>query len=835
MKGHTAAMAALDFSGIHHMVEMSMGQNEPIDLLAGKVLIRSLRSVKKNVSRWGLKEIGVGVQRTTGKNIERLHVLLGRMMGKRRFDFCRLLCKVFNPYIMNFSKHAIATIFTALALLLPARAEKSNAVDQGQVALAVANWLQQAHYSRKEMDADMSAKLLATYLELLDYNKLYFTQQDVDEFTLKYGESLHKFIRSGDLSPAREIFQRFKERVENRVAANKKLAAKKYDFQGKREVELNRQKSPWPKNLDEADKIWRDRVEAELLQEHLSELKLRSPEDTVTRRYDQALRNVREMSQDDVTSTFLKALTQSYDPHSEYMSPTEMENFQINMKLSLVGIGAVLRSEDGYTKIMEIVPGGPADRDGRLKVGDRILAVGQGEKEFEDVVDMKLDKVVEKIRGAKNSIVRLQVIPNDADDPSKRSIVEITRDEVKLKDQEAKAELLDVTNAEGKVARIGWITLPSFYANMSGDGEPKSTTVDVEALLTRLKKENIEGLVIDLRRDGGGSLEEAINLTGLFIPQGPVVQAKDPSGKITVNNDKNPEVSYSGPMIVLMNRLSASASEIFAAALQDYGRALVVGDERSFGKGTVQTIVDLDKSMSLPFFNVQKPEAGALKLTIQKFYRILGGSTQIKGVESDIVLPSRTDNAEIGEASLKNPLDYDEVAPVVLIAKDKTPAARLFVDELRERSKKRIQSDQEFIYVNDDMQRFRERIAKNTISTNEDVRRKELADEKKRKEARKEERAARGSMVNAKVWQLTLDDVKNNREDLEVVAYERERDKKYNIEEESNESEEEKKEAKKTPEPDPIRNEAVRIISDLIEFSNPAKTAKVSSTQAAAE
>jgi len=735
---------------------------------------------------------------------------------------------------MNFSKRAIIAAVGVLAFLHPVRAGKTSSADQGQVALAVANWLQQAHYSRKEMDAEMSAKLLATYLELLDYNKLYFTQQDIDEFTLKYGESLHKFIRSGDLSPASEIFERFKSHVENRVASNKKLAARKYDFQGKREVELNRQKSPWPKDTAEADKIWRDRVEAEILQEHLSELKLRSPEETVTRRYDQALRNVREMSGDDVSNTFLKALAQSYDPHSEYMSPSEMENFQISMKLSLVGIGAVLRSEDGYTKIMEIVPGGPADRDGRLKVGDRILAVGQGENEFEDVVDMKLDKVVEKIRGTKDSVVRLQVIPNDADDPSKRSIIEITRDEVKLKDQEAKAELLDVTDGEGKVTRIGWITLPSFYANMSGDGEPKSTTADVEALLSRLKKENIEGLVIDLRRDGGGSLEEAINLTGLFIPQGPVVQAKDPSGKITVNNDKNPAVSYSGPMIVLMNRLSASASEIFAAALQDYGRALVVGDERSFGKGTVQTIVDLDKSMSLPFFNVKKPEAGALKLTIQKFYRILGGSTQIKGVESDIVLPSRTDNAEIGEAALKNPLDYDEVAPVMLLAKDKVPASHLFLKELRERSQKRIQSDPEFIYVNEDMQRFRERMAKNSISTNEEVRRKELADEKQRKEARKEERVARGSLVNAKVWQLTLDDVKNNREDLEVVAYERDREKKYSIDEEG-EEQEEKEDSKKVPEPDPIRNEAVRIISDLIQLSNSSKTAKASSVQAVIE
>ncbi len=736
---------------------------------------------------------------------------------------------------MNFLKIALTTSLAVVFFLNPLFASKTSAADQGQVALAVANWLQQAHYTRKEMDADMSAKLLTTYLELLDYNKLYFTQEDINEFSLKYSENLHKFIRSGDLSPSSEIFERFKSRVENRVETNKKLATQEYHFKGKDEVELNRQKSPWPKNLVEADKIWSNRVEAEILQEHLSELKLRSPEETVTRRYDQALRNVREMSAEDVTSTFLKALAQSYDPHSEYMSPSEMENFQISMKLSLVGIGAVLRSEDGYTKIMEVVPGGPADRDGRLKVGDRILSVGQGNNEFEDVVDMKLDKVVEKIRGAKDSIVRLQVIPNDADDPSKRSIIEITRDEVKLKDQEAKAELLDVTDSEGKVTRVGWITLPSFYANMSGNGEPKSTTVDVEALLSRLKKENMEGLVIDLRRDGGGSLEEAINLTGLFIPQGPVVQAKDPSGKITVNNDKNPEVSYSGPMVVLMNRLSASASEIFAAALQDYGRALVVGDERSFGKGTVQTIVDLDKSMSLPFFNVKKQNAGALKLTIQKFYRILGGSTQIKGVESDIVLPSRTDSAEIGEAALKHPLDYDEVAPVILAAKDKAAPSSLFLEELRQRSLKRIQSDPEFIYVNEDMQRIRERITKNSISTNEGIRRKELADEKTRKESRKEERVARGSMVNAKVWQLTLDDVKNNRKDLEVVDYERERDKKYSIEDDSEEDSDEDKGGKKLPEPDPIRNEAVRIITDFIELSNSSKTAKTTSVRTTLE
>lgn len=703
--------------------------------------------------------------------------------------------------------------------------------DQAQIALAVANWLQQAHYSRSKLDDEMSAKLLTNYLELLDYNKLYFTGEDIAEFTKKYATSLDDRILRGDLSPAHDIFTRYKERVQDRVAKNKELAKKTYDFASNNSVELNRQKSPWPANQAEADTFWSNRVEAELLQEHLNEFKLRSPEETVTRRYDQALRNVNEMESDDVANTFLRALARSYDPHSEYLSPSEMENFQISMKLSLVGIGAVLRSEDGYTKIIELVPGGPADKDGRLKVGDRIVAVAQGDTEFEDIVDMRLDKVVEKIRGKEGTTVRLQVIPTDADDPSKRKIVDINRDKVALKDQEAKAELIDVTDTDGKVTRIGWITLPSFYANMSGNGEPKSTTEDVSLLLSRLKEEGIEGLVVDLRRDGGGSLEEAINLTGLFIPKGPVVQSKDPSGKITVNSDRNPDIAYTGPTVVVMNRLSASASEIFAAALQDYGRAVIVGDERSFGKGTVQTVVDLNKSLSLPFFNIKRPNAGALKLTIQKFYRIRGGSTQLKGVESDIILPSRTDNPEIGESSLKNPLEYDEIAPVVF--HEKNPKEQLFLDQLRNRSAQRIASDPEFLYVSEDMRRLRERIEKNSISTNEELRRKELAEDKSRREAREKERTARGPLINAKVWELTLDDVKSKRRDLEVVDFERERSKNYSNEEdletdpEDSEDSEENGKKEKSPKPDPIRNETVRIMSDLVNYLNIGNTAAV--------
>jgi carboxyl-terminal processing protease len=704
----------------------------------------------------------------------------------------------------------------ALAGLIPLSLFARSSVEPGQVAISVARWLEQGHYTREKLDEKMSARFLQTYLTTLDYNKLYFTQKDVEEFESRYASTLGDSVLRGDLAPAREIFTRFKLRVEDRVAKNKKLTQKKYSFESNRTVEINRQNVPWPKNQEEADRIWQDRIEAELLKEELAELKLRPPPETVTRRYDQVLRNVREMEEDDVVKTFLSALAQTYDPHSEYLSPSDLENFQISMKLSLVGVGAVLSSEDGYAKVKEVVPGGPADRDGRLTVNDRIAAVAQGEAEFEDVVDMKLDKVVEKIRGKKGTLVRLLVIPGDATDPSKRKVVEIRRDEVKLKDQEAKAEVLDLDGQSGNPVRIGWITLPSFYANMESRGAPKSTTEDVAALISRLKRDGIHGLVIDLRRDGGGSLEEAINLTGLFIPRGPVVQAKDSNGKITVSQDTNPELVYNGPLIVLVNRLSASASEIFAAALQDYGRAVIVGDERSFGKGTVQTVLDLGRLMSP--FSLGTADAGALKLTIQKFYRVRGGSTQLKGVESDIVLPSLTDNSEIGEGSLKNRLAYDEVAPVKIV--DSMAATPLFLDELRARSAQRLVTDAEFRYTIEDMSRVREKIKENVMSLNEKLRRKELADDKKRKELREKERQSRGAALDVQAFELTLDDLSAPK--LRSVAFDRKQEK--NMLEPSDEDDDGKKESS---EPDAIRNEALRIMRDLINLGNRTKTASI--------
>ncbi len=721
----------------------------------------------------------------------------------------------------SFLRSGITALAAVLLAYFPFNARA--AADPSQVSVAVGRWLEQGHYSRQKLDEEMSKKFLQTYLTTLDYNKLYFLQSDVDEFQQKYGSNLGDSVLRGDLAPAREIFARFKQRVEDRLGKSKKLVQKKYNFDSNRTVEINRQDAAWPKDMAEADRIWQNQVEAQLLREDLAELKLRPPQETVTKRYNQILRNVDEMEDADVVKTFLSALAQTYDPHSEYLSPSDLENFQISMKLSLVGVGAVLTSEDGYAKIREVVAGGPADKEGHLAVNDRIAAVAQGDGEFEDVVDMKLDKVVEKIRGKEGTKVRLMVIPGNATDPSKRKVVVIKRDKVNLKDSAAKAEVLDLGGPSDKNTRVGWITLPSFYANMDGKGDPVSTTADVAALIGRLKTEGIQGLVIDLRKDGGGSLEEAINLTGLFIPKGPVVQAKDSNGKITVSPDTDPSVAYSGPLIVLVNRMSASASEIFAAALQDYGRAVIIGDERTFGKGTVQTVLDLGRLM--PFFSLSSSDAGALKLTIQKFYRVKGGSTQLKGVESDIVLPSLTDNPEIGEGSLKNRLVYDEVAPVK-ITESTSP---LFIPELKARSLDRVAKDPEFLYTMDDMKRLRERITENSVSLNEKDRRKELADEKKRKETRDQEREARGPALAVQDYELKLDDV--NAPKLRAVAFDR-RDEKKAAAADDDEDDDKSKKPGPVP-PDAIRNEALRIMKDFIELSQPAKTASAQPTAAA--
>src|ERR1700751_4177739 len=653
---------------------------------------------------------------------------------------------------------ALCAIVLAAATAVPPAIASSKET----IAMSVGRLLEEGHYTRQKLNEEISNKFLQTYLEMLDFSHLFFTQNDVDELTAKYGNSMAGDVLLGNLKPAYEIYALYTKRVDDRVAKIKELLNQPIDFKSNATVELSRQKSSWPKDEADADQLWRGRISNELLQEHLSEHPIEPAPQLVSRRYERLSKNVHEQDKDEQMKLYLDALAQTYDPHSEYLSKADMKNFSINMGLSLVGIGAMLRSEDGYAKIESLVPGGPAQTDGRLKVGDRITAVAQGQADYVNVREMRLDKVVEMIRGKKGTRVRLLAIPSDAADPSRRKNVELVRDEIKLKDQEARADIIIKKDENGDPIKLGWLTLPSFYADM--DRHQKSTTRDVLALLKRLKKENIAGLVVDLRKNGGGSLEEALSLTGLFLKSGPIVQTKDYNGTTRISSDPDSGIAYSGPMMVLISRQSASASEIFAAALQDYGRAVIVGDKNTFGKGTVQTILPIGRFASL--LGNHSDDDGALKLTIQKFYRVAGGSTQLHGVASDVVRPSLSDLPEFGESALKNALPYDEVAKAKYTKWSDSHS--LFVEQLRRRSEERVKNDPEFHYVMEDMDRLRHKIDENRISLNEDTRKKELADDKLRKETRSKERLAR-NQEEPRIYRVTLDTV--DKPNLQLVMY----------------------------------------------------------------
>ena len=713
---------------------------------------------------------------------------------------------------------------TAVALITVPPQPVQAKSDAEQICVSVGRLLEEGHYTHQQLNAEMSQKFLRNYLELLDFSHLFFTQKDVDALTAKYGAALSDDVLLGNLRPAYEIYDLYQKRVDERVAKIKELLKEPMEFKTDANVELRREKAPWPKDEADADQLWRGRIASELLQEKLSEHPIEPGPQLISRRYDRIARNVHEEDRDEQVKLYLDALAQSYDPHSEYLSKADFKNFNIQMGLSLVGIGAMLRTEDGYAKIESLVPGGPAQTDGRLKVGDRITAVGQGGGEFVDVRDMRLDKVVEMIRGKKGTKVHLLAIPANAADPSQRKNVELVRDEIKLKDQEARADIIIKKDESGNPVKLGWLTLPSFYADM--DRHSKSTTRDVLALLRRLKKENISGLIVDLRRNGGGSLEEAISLTGLFLKSGPVVQTKGSNGNIVVSSDPDPSIAYNGPLIVLTSRQSASASEIFAAALQDYGRAVIVGDKNTFGKGTVQTILPIGRFTSL--LGSRSDDDGELKLTIQKFYRVAGGSTQLHGVASDIVLPSLTDLPEFGEGALKNCLPYDEV-PKARYTKWSSP---LFIDELRRRSAERVQRDPEFHYVTEDMDRLRHKLDENRISLNEDARRKELQDEKLRKETRSKERLARHE-EEPNIYRVTLDTV--DKPNLQLIMYPgklaqakaKDGATKVSPEAAPDDDTDTIGAADDTKEPavDPERDESLSILADLVDLSRGPKTA----------
>ena len=657
--------------------------------------------------------------------------------------------------------------------------------NDGRIAYTTAQMLEQYHYLHLKFDADVSGKCLDLYLSTFDPQHVHFLQSDLAEFA-PYRETLGEWTKvKRDTTPAYLIFNRFMQRLEERSAYAKELLRNgSFDYNGQEHISLSRKTAPYPKDETEARQLWRERLRYEYLEEKLNR---ESPKELATfiasrhnpvalglmghdfrqgivkfvdTRYNRILRNFREWESDKVLETYLTSLARVYDPHSDYEDKETLEAFSIAMSLSLFGIGAVLSSDDdGYCKIVSLQPGMPAAKSKKLKPGDRIVAVAQNVKEPVDAVQMPLNKVVDMIRGPKGTEVRLTIIPADAADSSTRVTVSIIRDEIKLEDQQAKAKLIEFPVEGGQTKRLGIIDLPSFYASFSVVGsrsraEVKSATLDVDRLLTKLAEQHVDGVILDLRHNGGGSLPEAIDLTGLFIKQGPVVQVASSEGSVQVDEDRDPRVQYDGPLVVLTSRFSASASEIVAGALQDYGRALVVGGT-THGKGTVQSMSPLAPYlyMSGDFdANVSPASLGALKYTTNKFYRVTGSSTQLKGVTPDISLPSTYEYMETEEGAEEYALKWDEIKPSDF---DKLNRVQPYLAELEKRSAKRVAASKDFAYVREDIEIVKKAMAEKSVSLNERQRLKEADEAALRKKARDTELKAR-KLPEAKVYDLTL-------------------------------------------------------------------------------
>lgn len=578
----------------------------------------------------------------------------------------------------------------------------------------VVDALGENHYRQIKLDSRLSSTVFDRYLKDLDGQRLYFLASDLRDFE-PYRFSFDEALRSGDLRGAFLIYNRYQRRVAERlnfVVRELEKGLKSFDYEREEWVETKRDDAPYASTAQELDALWQKRVKAAALNLRLAGKKDEEIERTLLKRYRSQLSHLYQTRPEDAFQVFMNAFTETYDPHTEYFSPRASENFNINMSLSLEGIGAVLQSEDEHTKVVRLVPGGPADKSRQLKPGDRIIGVGQGQDEFVDVVGWRIDEVVDLIRGPKGSEVRLQVLPANAPADSPPRAVSIVRNTVALEDQAAKKRVLTLTDENKQPAKVGVIELPSFYADFQGaqDGKRdyRSTTRDVRRLLMELKNEKIDGLVLDLRNNGGGSLQEANSLVGLFITSGPTVQIRDAIGRTLVDEDADPRVVYDGPMVVLVNRLSASAAEIFAGAIQDYRRGLVVGST-TFGKGTVQGLRPLS--------------FGQIKITEAKFYRISGASNQHKGVEPDIRFPSLIDEKEIGESALPNALPWDTIAAVRYRPYFTDLATQL--PALRDQHQNRSKQDPDFRFVEEQIALLDEMQARTKLSIKESTRRTE--------------------------------------------------------------------------------------------------------------
>jgi len=587
--------------------------------------------------------------------------------------------------------------------------------------------LEEVHYNHENVRSGDYGQVIPDFMGELDGQRLFFLASDKDDFVSRYPASwvYNNISALGKIDPAYEIYNLYATRAETRIQWIFEELKKDVDLTVKENYLVDRSKVSWCTTQQEADELWRKRLKFELLQDMLNKKTLEEAKQTVRKRYERMLKNLDETEASEISEWFLSTITRIYDPHSTYFSADTYEDFAIQMRLQLVGIGALLGLEDDYCVIKEVITGGPADLSKQLHPNDKILSVGQDEGDPVDIIGMKLRKTVDLIRGQKNTHVKLTIQPADASDPSIRKEIILTRDVINLDSARARAAIFDVPDSfDGKQVSIGVITLPAFYGpDGSGPTEEKnSATRDVAELIKQLQKVGIQGLVLDLRNNGGGLLSEAIDLTGLFINQGPVVQVRSYYGDVKVDSDENPHIDYTGPMAVLVSRFSASASEIVAGALQDYGRAIVVGDSSTHGKGSVQTVIEMKNVVADLAHSPVK--TGATKLTVQKFYLPDGHSTQLKGVIPDVILPSIDDYLPIGEKDLPHALVWDEIPSSTF---DGKPLPPKITTPLREASLARQASLEEFSFLKKNIEWFKSKQEIKAVSLNLEERRAQKA------------------------------------------------------------------------------------------------------------
>jgi len=598
----------------------------------------------------------------------------------------------------------------------------------GKEARVIAYLLDNNHYRKITLNDSLSSVILDKYIAELDHNKTYFLASDLVKFE-KYRYKIDDLTRTENVDVAYEVYSVFRRRFLERMNyVDQHLIKQVFDYSVDEYYETDRDKEPWCKNDAELNDVWRKTVKSQALSLKLAGKQQAEIEKMLKERYDRLTKSIVQFNSEDVFSIYMNTITEAYDPHTNYFSPKAADLFKQSMSLSLEGIGARLQTENDYTKVAEIIAGGPADKSDLINVNDKITAVAQGDGELVDVIGWRIDEVVKLIKGPKGTKVRLQILPAETGVNGPPKVIELIRDKIKLEDQRAQKEMINYQK-DGKNMKLGVITLPSFYmdfdAYQKGDPNYTSTTRDVQRLIKELQVEKMDGLVLDLRNNGGGSLAEAIDLTGLFIKDGPVVQVKNSANKIEVGTDDDPAIVYSGPLVVMTNRFSASASEIFAGAIQDYRRGVVVG-ESTYGKGTVQSVVDLNR-----FINDPSAQVGELKLTFQKFYRVTGSSTQHKGVTPDIKFPTALDPEQFGESASPSALPWDEIRGTLY---QKTPVINdKVLANLNKAYSDRLKTDQALSRFASETDEIRKSYHETKISLNEVTRKKEMEEAEKKR------------------------------------------------------------------------------------------------------